>query len=120
MAEIPKMKQISAKEALKHVASSLPVDDLDNLFYCRVIDAEIDALTAELRALREAVRWIPVSERLPEERMDVLGVLEDGTRVVCDYAPNCACNAKWHGSNREVPTHWQPLPAPPTAEGSRG
>ena len=57
----------------------------------RPIEAElqqrIDELTAELTALREQVRWIPVSERLPElktyaSREDIIICPEDYTIVI--------------------------------------
>jgi hypothetical protein len=40
---------------------------------------ELDACKAELT--RSGLRWIPVTERLPEEEQDVLFVIDDGESV---------------------------------------
>ena len=71
------------------------------------------ALRAELAELREANRWIPVEERLPEA--GVKAIATDGDHVdmaLYDY------NNEWDwwvpiGNADEEITHWRPLPAPP-------
>ena len=71
---------------------------------------------AELAALREQTRWIPVGERLPDENAGVFAVSEDevyGTRTVVqgDY-----CQGKFldlAGDDIENVTHWMPIPEPP-------
>ncbi len=64
----------------------------------------IEALEQELET-----RWIPVSERLPEDSGDYLTTTMYG-EVYCDY---------WTGINfnrQEVIIAWQPLPEPYKAE----
>lgn len=102
---------------------------------------EIDRLTAELAALKEAQRWIPVTERLPEigkcvlirqtyhafsgERGEyesvTIGYLHQPTdrrcrpyfyyAAVSDYGDIVRAESICPG--REFVTHWMPLPAPP-------
>lgn len=72
----------------------------------------------ELKQLREQTRWIPVSEKLPEERLGVL--------VWCPTRKNiyCACyeekqwwifGAYWEKVTEEI-VAWRPLPTKPYSE----
>ncbi len=64
-----------------------------------------------------ARRWIPVTERFPDkgQRVLILGGVDDV--CIATY-----CGAKWGRDHVWVgdddsaykPTHWMPLPAPPT------
>ena len=60
-------------------------------------------------------KWIPVTERLPEEWQDVLTASKYGD-IHFDYV--CSSGA-WYG-DLEYPhdpvTHWMPLPEPPKEE----
>ena len=76
-------------------------ENVDNLH------AEIKELEAELAALREANRWIPVSERLPEE----------GQKIWAKEYGKGIQEFKYSKALVEIfvrhYTHWRPLPEPP-------
>ena len=72
---------------------------------------------AEREALREKQRWIPVTERLPERDVQVLGWYKDNP--FSQYRPEVVA---WNGNgwvfvyaHRYVTnvTHWMPLPKAP-------
>ena len=81
----------------------------------------IERLTAENAALREKQRWIPVTERLPERDVQVLGWYKDNP--FSQYRPEVVA---WNGNgwvfvyaHRYVTnvTHWMPLPDAPEKGG---
>ena len=95
-------------------------------------EEKIKRLTAENAALKEESRWIPVSERLPEQPPDFIG--EDGLMrfvsgmdyIVADaennvyvahYLFGCSSMKYFWYKNSLTPlknvTHWRPLPEPP-------
>ena len=76
-------------------------ENVDNLH------AEIKELEAELAALREANRWIPVSERLPENGQEILALGRSKT------VDNWLFYQAVEGVFRMEYTHWRPLPEPP-------
>ena len=61
-------------------------------------------VNARIAKLEEAQRWIPVGERLPEERQNVLALDKTGTAYHWEYSRSL--------SNIFVSdfTHWMPLP----------
>lgn len=70
----------------------------------------------ELAELKKQTRWIPVSEKLPEEYKSVLLLVESNGKIVIgsrekerfliDVPPDDWCFGRGF-------THWQPLPQPP-------
>lgn len=76
------------------------------------------SLLAEVRELREAQRWIPVSEKLPEHFKNVLTWHPDFGEeiVVAYYSHDQGYWNEWNdgmpGGNISNPTHWKPLPLP--------
>ena len=62
--------------------------------------------------------WIPVTERLPEpdymgNAVGVLACLPDG-KVCIGFCDNDEYGVRWQCNSTQKPTHWMPLPAPPT------
>ena len=77
-------------------------------------DFEIQDLKAELSQLRERIRWIPVSERLPKRDGFYL-VLENVNQVAGYYhwCKQFGWNTDGGRINIQSVTHWMPLPEPP-------
>ena len=76
-------------------------------------ESEIDCLKKIQFALHKSVpKWIPVTERLPNEAERVVVIMPNGSRLV-----GRILSGKWHiqGLRKETKgvTHWMPLPAPP-------
>ena len=66
-------------------------------------------------------RWIPVTERLPEELEQVIVWMPDCPHHPCGMdMGSCMTDSIWgvswmvSGGRSAFPTHWMPLPAPPT------
>ena len=76
----------------------------------------IERLTAENTVLREKQRWIPVTERMPDDDATVL-TYKNGILEVQKYEKGrngWICNG-WFWSMANV-THWMPLPEAPEVE----
>ena len=64
-------------------------------------------------------KWIPVSERLPEDDSDVLAYLrigEEGRIYPANYAKGMWFDCIFNTSATETTTHWLPLPEPPKGD----
>ncbi len=66
---------------------------------------EIERLQAELAALKEANRWIPVSERLPEENGEYWTIVN----VYSHPESHSFRNGEWRISAGYGITHWRPI-----------
>ena len=71
---------------------------------------------AYLRGKADAMKWIPVTERLPEKKGNYLGFT--GSAFMVGYYKG---NAVWWIWSKDVEgvdlfTHWMPLPEPPKGE----
>jgi len=78
----------------------------------------IVALEAERDALKEAQRWIPVEERLPEEQVDVIGQYSyDGENEKFVGGCDLFCDKWFDGTGTPIIVFfWMPLPKPPAVQ----
>lgn len=100
---------MSEKFICQYCGMELPsADAFHDLQSCaEYLKSQIDKLTAENAALREQLRWIPVSERLPECEKYVLAHYTEG-----DYGVawrNELDDGNWC-AYPDNPTHWIPIP----------
>lgn len=81
----------------------------------------IEAVDLAISAL-ERDRWIPVTEKLPEPKTEVMAAFDDG--AVCSLWQNWQNDTldpftytvdDFFGPTHDV-THWRPLPEPPKEE----
>lgn len=94
--------------------NELAIERSDEMWNLRRPEAELRARIAELEA---QTRWIPVSERLPEDNVRVL--IFDGNGVA--EAKHALSVKQWktpdgyyyHGLGYDWITHWMPFPEPP-------
>jgi hypothetical protein len=94
--------------------------DMEHKWVLKAV-ADKKAVESELVKLREALRWIPVQEKLPEQGKEVLAggfitaKFRDGTEntafvmTIMQYI-----RGKWYDEdgNEDGATHWKPLPDP--------
>ena len=81
----------------------------------RYVDFEL-AEAEELRKAREAQRWIPVSERLPDKFNRVLALLKGSKFQVVARIIGGKWVVSWNNDRCPEITHWMPLPEPPKEE----
>jgi hypothetical protein len=76
--------------------------------------ADVYTLKARIAKLEAAQRWIPVSERLPEDMRNVLG-LSRNAQLVVSYIDEYKM---WYAPGADMlrVTHWMPLPQPPEVQ----
>lgn len=98
-----------ANRQTKHDGSPEPTAHLPNTVHAGSRSRESDAGTGDI----VEQRWIPVTERLPPGGVRVLIWCGPGTFV--DFA-TLDWKYGWHYDDygSPEPTHWMPLPAPPT------
>ena len=73
---------------------------------------------SENAALREAQRWIPATERLPDRLQDVLVYAASCNKVFKAFYAKDWCFSFDNTPIEETVTHWRPLPAAP--DGQKG
>jgi len=80
----------------------------------QVLMRRVRELESENARLKDAQRWIPVSERLPENISNVL-ILSRGEQLIASYHSKYSL---WYVPfvDKPVVTHWMPLPELPEVE----
>ena len=84
-------------------------DERDRKAYAACITERELPLRERIAELEAEARWIPTSERLPENRATVLAFFRHGEQDVCFFY-----DGHWSGHSASTVTHWKPLPQPPT------
>ena len=74
-------------------------------------EVNADSWKTAFEVERDEHRWIPVTERLPEEAGFTLIFTANGNPGVCYFT-----NGWWGGYSKDHITHWMPLPEPPKEE----
>ena len=83
---------------------------------------QVDKFAEEAaRLYAKQPKWIPVTERLPEQKKaHYLCLLDDDSMAVVYWSkvPDWASKGEWtwHNPNWKEVTHWMPLPEPPKEE----
>jgi hypothetical protein len=103
-----------------------PRNDEKSRIWIDPVVHELERLRAELAAAREALRWIPVEERLPESGQWVMACWPYNNQrpQVIKYT-EASTQSRRYGfwsideEHFEPPTHWMPLPAPPVLHAQR-
>ena len=90
------------------------------------LSREYESVAASLTESVELVRklqqprWIPVTERLPEEDSDVIAFTDEGMMFTVQYMGIMGDEPVFDDDNGSAwageITHWMPLPEPPTEE----
>lgn len=121
--------QWGSQEAVR----GLTVRDIEYLAACAAAadrnanQPEIDSLKARIAELEARERWIPVTERLPEQQENMpdgvsVNVLMIGEKIdeTRNYDVGFHWRGQWHSADAScrlpVPTHWKPI-HPPESEG---
>ena len=100
---------VNYEDTLNLPTLSKPQDDARD-----VLLNEFDRLEQEVEWLREAARWIPVEERLPENNNAVL--VTDGGHSIVEGSYVLGRWVAFSEGRYIHPTHWRPLPEPPEVE----
>ena len=118
MSEIDKILEALKRSFLYQINCELTekqsktlLEHIDDLHFAVNENTELNARIAELEA---AQRWIPVSERLPEDGDFVLIWDEMNGVYIAEHSkqvPQWAADGYYrHGTSYKYITHWMPLP----------
>ena len=75
------------------------------------LEEEIDQLTSHSNIERQDDKWIPVSERLPEDLQSIIVFTKDRKTYIIRFLE--LYGREGFGSLSDIVTHWMPLPVLP-------
>jgi len=75
------------------------------------LEAESERFTAHSDIERQDDKWIPVSERLPEDLQSIIVFTKDRKTYIIRFLE--LYGREGFGSLSDIVTHWMPLPEPP-------
>ena len=78
------------------------------------LEEEIDQLTSHSNIERQDDKWIPVSERLPEDLQSIIVFTKDRKTYIIRFLE--LYGREGFGSLSDIVTHWMPLPEPPEVQ----
>lgn len=79
--------------------------------YIAELEAKVDQLTAHSDIERQDDKWIPVSERLPEDLQSIIVFTKDRKTYIIRFLE--LYGREGFGSLSDIVTHWMPLPVLP-------
>ena len=79
--------------------------------YIAELEAEIERLTSHSNIERQDDKWIPVSERLPEDLQSIIVFTKDRKTYIIRFLE--LYGREGFGSLSDIVTHWMPLPESP-------
>ena len=90
----------------------------DNLHFVIIPNGLVQDALALLK--EQEARWIPVTERLPEDGDRVAAICYDGYIECCEIGHSSTGEMQWWGAEQWYKTkhikYWMPLPEPPKEE----
>ena len=99
----------SAEANIEHW-NTRPIEDALNKRIAE-LEAEIERLTSHSNIERQDDKWIPVSERLPEDLQSIIVFTKDRKTYIIRFLE--LYGREGFGSLSDIVTHWMPLPEPP-------
>lgn len=101
---------MTEQEAIERIKNDIEIN------HNRLADEYITALEMAIQALQQEPKWIPVTERLPEEGLTVLILAENGQ---IEFGQRDENKWEWlaesiadYWTEAEEVIAWQPLPEP--------
>ena len=82
--------------------------------YIAELEAKVDQLTAHSDIERQDDKWIPVSERLPEDLQSIIVFTKDRKTYIIRFLE--LYGREGFGSLSDIVTHWMPLPKLPEVQ----
>ncbi len=82
--------------------------------YVGIMQGRIELLNARIAELEEAQRWIPVSERLPEDLQSIIVFTKDRKTYIIRFLE--LYGREGFGSLSDIVTHWMPMPTLPEVQ----